>query len=135
MNSTRIERFSNECHKTKTKVITLANQKGTLNQSMSEVMQNQSNLLITFYTELKTTLYYMDRIRNVNENPLLWLKARANSTFLLLSRMLTEIEAILHTPPLPLQHCWVCVCTLIIWSLNDVSMSTSIGTTMAATWD
>ena len=43
---------------------------------------NKSNLLINFYTELKTALYYMDRIRNVNENPLLWLKAgQMASTF------------------------------------------------------
>ena len=92
-----LERVSIECRKTKTKVITLANQKGrrqsskpiktwsniitgsrhkkksagkcacvssewlkkcvrTLNQSLSEVMQNQSNSLITFDTQLKAAL-------------------------------------------------------------------------------
>ena len=97
----KIERLSIECRKTKTKVITLANQKGdnpvnhsklevitrsrqkewenvharatigfaftsdwlkkysnarTLNQSLTTVMQNQSTLLITFDTQLKTAL-------------------------------------------------------------------------------
>ena len=91
-----IERVSIECRKTKTKVITLANQKDgnnpvnqsklevitrsrhkarenvyaratigfgftsdwlkILNQSLSEVMQNQSNSLITLDTQLKTVL-------------------------------------------------------------------------------
>ena len=94
-----MERFSNECRKTKNKVITLANQKGrrhvvdtkrgkmrtrqprlvlvlevslligwksgarTWNQSLIEVMQNQSNSLITFDTQLKTALFgYIKRI-------------------------------------------------------------------------
>ena len=87
------ERVSIECRKTKTKVITLTNQKGrrqsskqsklevitrsrykarenvhgratigwksgtkTVNQSLDEVMQNQSNSLLTFDAQLKTAL-------------------------------------------------------------------------------